>query len=167
MLFGPPRACLASVRILQRSSGLFRVQFRPGKRRRRDQHWKSLQRVWATGYLWVLGYDIGASTLALVVAWVYLKFDGSDASSKLAFLAVFAPLIAAKHVYAKLNTLQHLYDELDGAYEKLELNVREQLEMMVKSIEARDPYTSGHSRRVAALSKAIATDLGLEAKPRG
>jgi HD-GYP domain-containing protein (c-di-GMP phosphodiesterase class II) len=33
--------------------------------------------------------------------------------------------------------------------------------MMVKSIEARDPYTSGHSRRVAALSKAIATDLGI------
>ena len=33
--------------------------------------------------------------------------------------------------------------------------------MMVKSIEARDPYTSGHSRRVAALSKAIAKDLGL------
>jgi putative nucleotidyltransferase with HDIG domain len=36
--------------------------------------------------------------------------------------------------------------------------------MMVKSIEARDPYTSGHSRRVAALSRAIAADLGLEPK---
>ena len=125
---------------------------------------KPFSRVWATGFSWVLGYDIGASTLALVVSWVFLKFDGPDGFSKLAFLAIFAPLIAAKHVYAKLNTLQSLYDELDGAYEKLELNVREQLEMMVKSIEARDPYTSGHSRRVAALSKAIASDLGLEAK---
>ncbi|HEV8600164.1 MAG TPA: HD-GYP domain-containing protein [Gemmatimonadales bacterium] len=125
---------------------------------------KSLRQVWATGFLWVLGYDIGASSLALLVAWIFLKFDSPDGLSKLAFLAIFLPLIAAKHVYAKLNTLQSLYDELDGAYEKLELNVREQLEMMVKSIEARDPYTSGHSRRVAALSKAIAQDLGLEAK---
>jgi HD-GYP domain-containing protein (c-di-GMP phosphodiesterase class II) len=123
---------------------------------------KSLGRVWATGHLWVLGYDIGASSFALVVAWVFLKFDNPDGISKLAFLVIFAPIIAAKHIYSKLNTLQSLYDELDGAYEKLELNLREQLEMMVKSIEARDPYTSGHSRRVAALSKSIATDLGLE-----
>jgi putative nucleotidyltransferase with HDIG domain len=125
---------------------------------------KTFRQVWATGYLWVLGYDIGASSFALLIAWVYVKFDGPDGLSKIAFLAVFLPLIAAKHVYAKLNTLQSLYDELDSAYEKLELNVREQLEMMVKSIEARDPYTSGHSRRVAALSKAIAQDLGIDSK---
>src|SRR6185369_7604451 len=90
------------------------------------------------------------------------RFNSSPGVGKLGFLAVFLPIVGAKHVYAKLNTLQSLYDELDVAYEKLELNVREQLEMMVKSIEARDPYTSGHSRRVAALSKAIAQDLGLE-----
>src|SRR5574337_1610907 len=35
---------------------------------------------------------------------------------------------------------------------------------MVKAIEARDPYTSGHSLRVAALSRAIAVELGLSAK---
>lgn len=125
---------------------------------------KSIWRVWETNTLWVLGYDIGASTLALLVAWLYLKFDGPDGISRLGFLALFAPIIAAKHIYTKLNTLQKLYDELDGAYEKLELNLREQLEMMVKSIEARDPYTSGHSRRVAALSKTIATDMGLDAQ---
>jgi len=79
-------------------------------------------------------------------------------------LVIFLPIVAAKHVYAKLNTLQSLYDELDAAYDKLEVNASEQLEMMVKSIEARDPYTSGHSRRVAALSKAIALDLGLDPK---
>jgi HD superfamily phosphohydrolase YqeK len=122
----------------------------------------SFRKVWATTFQWVLGYDIGASSLALLVAWVFLKFEGNDGISKLAFLAIFLPLIGAKHIYAKLNTLQSLYDELDGAYEKLELNLREQLEMMVRSIEARDPYTSGHSRRVAALSKTMATDLGLD-----
>lgn len=125
---------------------------------------KAFRQVWKTGYLWVLGYDIGSSSFALLIAWVYLRFDSPDGMSKLAFLGIFLPLIAAKHVYAKLNTLQSLYDELDTAYEKLELNVREQLEMMVKSIEARDPYTSGHSRRVAALSKSIAQDFGVDIK---
>lgn len=123
---------------------------------------QSVWRVWSTNTLWVLGYDIWASTLALFVAWLYMRFSGPDGVSRLGFLALFAPIIGAKHIYSKLNTLQKLYDELDGAYEKLELNLREQLEMMVKSIEARDPYTSGHSRRVAALSKAIASDMGLE-----
>jgi putative nucleotidyltransferase with HDIG domain len=35
---------------------------------------------------------------------------------------------------------------------------------MVKAIEARDPYTSGHSLRVRQLSRAIAAELGLSAK---
>jgi putative nucleotidyltransferase with HDIG domain len=125
---------------------------------------KSIRQVWTTTSLWVLGYDVGASSLALFVSWIFLRFDGNDGLAKLGFLAIFLPIIAARHIYAKLNTLQSLYDELDGAYEKLELNVREQLEMMVKSIEARDPYTSGHSRRVAALSKSIAQDLGIDTK---
>jgi len=79
----------------------------------------------------------------------------------LGFLAVCLPIIGIRHVYNKLNTLKDLFAELDSAYEQLELNVREQLAMMVKAIEARDPYTSGHSRRVCGLSRAIATDLGL------
>jgi len=123
---------------------------------------RSFWSVWQKNTLWVLGYDVAASFMAFFFAWLYLRFDGPDGITRLGFLAVFLPIIGAKHVYTKLNQLQRLYDELDVAYENLELNVREQLEMMVKSIEARDPYTSGHSRRVAALSTAIATDLGLE-----
>jgi HD-GYP domain-containing protein (c-di-GMP phosphodiesterase class II) len=122
---------------------------------------RSLRQVWKTNTLWVLSYDIGASVLSLGIAALYLYFAGIGGPARLGFVAALIPLVVVKHAYSRLNTLQKLYDELDVAYEKLELNVREQLEMMVKSIEARDPYTSGHSRRVAALSKAIATDLGL------
>jgi HD-GYP domain-containing protein (c-di-GMP phosphodiesterase class II) len=117
--------------------------------------------VWRANTLWILGYDLGASTLSLAVAWVYLRFQDAPGVERLGFLAVFLPIIAVRHVYGKLNTLQGLYGELDRAYEKLELNMREQLALMVKSIEARDPYTSGHSRRVSVISRAIAIDFGL------
>jgi len=120
---------------------------------------KAVLPVWQRNSLWILGYDIAASTMALAAAWLYLQFD--DGLSRLYFLLFLAPIVGAKHLYARLNHVQHLYDELDHAHDKLELALREQLEMMVKSIEARDPYTSGHSRRVAALSKAIASDLGI------
>jgi HD-GYP domain-containing protein (c-di-GMP phosphodiesterase class II) len=76
-------------------------------------------------------------------------------------LVLVLPLVGVRHIYNKLNEVEGLYSELDSAYEQLELNVREQLAMMVKAIEARDPYTSGHSRRVSGLSRAIAVDLGL------
>lgn len=122
---------------------------------------RSFITVWRSTSLYLLAYDIVASGLALVVAWLFLVLDDPSGLRRFIFLAAFAPLIAIKHVYNKLGSLQKLYDELDSAHARLESNVREQLAMMVKSIEARDPYTSGHSMRVAAVSKAIAIDFGL------
>jgi HD-GYP domain-containing protein (c-di-GMP phosphodiesterase class II) len=117
--------------------------------------------VWKTNTLWVLGYDVASSFLGMFFAWLYLVFDDPSGLKRFGFIAVLAPIIVIKHGYSKLNVLQNLYDQLDAAHGRLETNVREQLAMMVKSIEARDPYTSGHSMRVAAVSKAIAIDFGL------
>lgn len=122
---------------------------------------KSVRQVWRANTLFMLGYDIAASVFALAVAWAYLAFNDESGLGRLVLIAVVLPIVAVRHIYGKFNTLQHLHVELDRAYDKLEQALREQLETMVKSIEARDPYTSGHSRRVAALSKAIAVDLGL------
>jgi len=41
---------------------------------------------------------------------------------------------------------------------------RDLLRALVKAIETRDPYTSGHSLRVSSLARAIAEDLGLPRK---
>jgi HD superfamily phosphohydrolase YqeK len=119
--------------------------------------------TWRANTVWVLGYDLAASSLALLVAWLFLLSNQSNGVARFAFLIVVLPLIMARHIYGKLNGLEEVYKELDRAYEELEQNVREQLAMMVKAIEARDPYTSGHSRRVCGLSSAIARDLGLPA----
>src|SRR3989449_4379263 len=44
---------------------------------------------------------------------------------------------------------------------QLQGELEEKLELMVKSMEARDPYTSGHSRRVSEYALAIARELRL------
>lgn len=120
--------------------------------------------TWRTNTVWVLGYDIAASLLSLLVVAGFVRSNAGPGLEKFGFFLVVLPLILVRHIYGKLNTVQDLYQELDRAYEQLELNVREQLAMMVKAIEARDPYTSGHSRRVCGLSRAIAVDLGLSAE---
>jgi putative nucleotidyltransferase with HDIG domain len=50
-----------------------------------------------------------------------------------------------------------------GLYHQLQESGQELLQVMVKAIEARDPYTSGHSLRVSRLSRTIAVELGLSA----
>lgn len=122
---------------------------------------RPLWSTWRANTLWVLGYDMAASLLSLLVAFVFVKSNTGSGLEKFGFLVLVLPLIGVRHIYNKLNEVEGLYSELDSAYEQLELNVREQLAMMVKAIEARDPYTSGHSRRVSGLSRAIAVDLGL------
>jgi HD-GYP domain-containing protein (c-di-GMP phosphodiesterase class II) len=122
---------------------------------------RPLWSTWRANTVWVLGYDMAASLLSLLVAFVFVKSNTGTGLEKFGFLVLVLPLVGVRHIYNKLNEVEGLYSELDSAYEQLELNVREQLAMMVKAIEARDPYTSGHSRRVSGLSRAIAVDLGL------
>jgi len=56
--------------------------------------------------------------------------------------------------------IRHIY----GLYRKLQNSGRELLDLMVKAIEARDPYTSGHSIRVATLAKTIAQEAKMSAE---
>lgn len=117
--------------------------------------------VWRTNTLWVLAYDLVATFPALVVCYLYLKFSTPNPLDRVWFLAVIAALAFVRHIYVKLNLVQSLSDQRNRALAQLEQNVRDVLALMVKSIEARDPYTSGHSRRVGAMSKAIAQEIGL------
>ncbi len=66
------------------------------------------------------------------------------------FFLVLAPILVIRHIY--------------GLYRKLQSSGRELLDLMVKAIEARDPYTSGHSVRVATLAKTIAQESKMSAE---
>lgn len=85
-----------------------------------------------------------SSGLALLLAFLYVELEFRG----IAILVL--PLFFVRHIY-QMN-------------QQLEQKTREQLGFMVKAIEARDPYTSGHSVRVAEYARTMARELGLSAK---
>ena len=99
------------------------------------------RQIWSSISKGLLAYDIAASFAAVLVAWAYQRFGG------VGILGIVIPVIVIRSVYLM--------------YHRLESQSREMLELMVKAIEARDPYTSGHSVRVAAMSRAIASEMKL------
>ena len=111
---------------------------------------RSFREVWNLNTRGVLGYDLGASAIAVFVAWLYTRFDLWLGFGSIGLIGVILPIIAVRHIY--------------GLYHQLQDSGQELLQVMVKAIEARDPYTSGHSVRVSELSRTIAVELGLSAK---
>lgn len=111
---------------------------------------RAFREVWNLNTRGVLVYDLAASAIAVLVGWLYTRFDSWLGFGSLGLIGVIVPIVAVRHVY--------------GLYHQLEASGQELLQVMVKAIEARDPYTSGHSVRVSELSRAIAVELGLSAR---
>src|SRR5947199_3047871 len=88
--------------------------------------------------------DALSSTLAILLVFLYAKLQ------LLGIAILIFPLFLVRQLY-QMN--QQLQEELE-----------EKLELMVKAMEARDPYTSGHSRRVSEYALAIARELRLPAR---
>jgi HD-GYP domain-containing protein (c-di-GMP phosphodiesterase class II) len=107
--------------------------------------------TWRVQLMKAAGYDLVASALGLLVAWMYLRFGF------LSIVAVTLPILALRQAYR---------DNLDlkKANAELERRHRELLDFTVKQIEARDPYTSGHSRRVSEYARIIAIESGLSSQ---
>jgi HD-GYP domain-containing protein (c-di-GMP phosphodiesterase class II) len=106
--------------------------------------------IWNVNARGVLGYDIAASYLAVMLAFLYVKFDVIPGLGSLGLVVTLVPILVIRHIY--------------GLYRRLQSSGRELLDLMVKAIEARDPYTSGHSIRVATLAKAIAQETKMSAE---
>jgi HD-GYP domain-containing protein (c-di-GMP phosphodiesterase class II) len=102
---------------------------------------RPLMKVWLDNSLLTIGADLLAGPLIFIFAWVYAMFG------VIATATLFIPIIG-------LRQLQRTNLELERTNEELH-------ELMVKSLEARDAYTSGHSRRVHQYSTIIARAIGL------
>jgi HD-GYP domain-containing protein (c-di-GMP phosphodiesterase class II) len=111
---------------------------------------RAFREVWNLNTRGVLAYDLMASLVGVLVAWFYMRSEQWLGFGSLGLLGVVLPVIAVRHVY--------------GLYHQLEDSGQELLQVMVKAIEARDPYTSGHSVRVSEMSRAMAVELGLPAR---
>lgn len=97
--------------------------------------------LWLKRLRFTLVYDLLSIPIVFVFAYVYVHFAVIGA-------AIFMiPLLGARELYKKNWQLEKTNQEL--------------LELMVAAIEARDPYTSGHSRRVANMTRVIGRALGL------
>ncbi len=109
---------------------------------------RSFRDIWSLNTRGVIGYDLGASAIALLLAWLYTWFQATWQLGSIGLVLVVIPIVAVRHVY--------------GLYHQLQESGQELLQVMVKAIEARDPYTSGHSLRVSQLSRLIALEMGLQ-----
>jgi putative nucleotidyltransferase with HDIG domain len=88
-----------------------------------------------------LRYDLLASSLALVAVVLY-KDHGV-----VGVVLVITPLLLVRYSYLSMHQIIDQNKDL--------------LRALIRAIETRDPYTSGHSVRVATLAVVIAHDLGL------
>jgi putative nucleotidyltransferase with HDIG domain len=102
---------------------------------------QSVRRLWRETVLPTVGIDLLAGPIVFIFAWLYA------AHGAIAAAALWVPLLGLREVQTVNLALQRTNEEL--------------LQLMIKSIEARDLYTSGHSRRVQRYSMLIARGLGL------
>lgn len=103
---------------------------------------KRISNVWREVAPVAFANNLASSSLGLLVVFAFAGLGISG------LVIVLLPLIFVHHSYV--------------LYLKLQKQNKEILELLVKTIEAKDPYTSGHSQRVATLSREIAEVLGLQ-----
>ena len=89
-------------------------------------------------------YDLFSIPIVYGFAWVYANYGSGYA------LAIAVPIIGLRQLYKTNWQLEQVNEEL--------------LQLMVAAIEARDPYTFGHSQRVAQYSRILCRSLNLSAR---
>lgn len=105
---------------------------------------RSAWAIWKKNTFTALPYDFLSLPAILFFVWTYNQYGTVGAF-------VFAvPLLGLRQLYKVTGQLEQTNKEL--------------LELMVAAIEARDPYTSGHSRRVADKAGIISRAMGLREK---
>ena len=100
--------------------------------------------VWRQAIGVVIVFDVAMSSLAFVIALMYVRWGQAS------LLAAIIPMIGLRYSYGVNIQLQQLNQDL--------------LRVLIKTLEARDKYTSGHSVRVSERSRRVAEQLGVRGR---
>lgn len=103
---------------------------------------RSVVEIWKASTLPTAPFVVLTAFLAFYLGWLYSNLGPLGAA------ALIVPMLGVRQLYRTTVELTKVTEEL--------------LDLMVAAIEARDPYTSGHSQRVARASKIIARVMGLK-----
>jgi len=123
------------------------------------------------------GPIVGASGRTIGSYEVYVESDHLEAvvakgsrTIWLTLAAVFASLFvalallvrgASRRLQAQARDLRRSSGELQQSYRLLEQSALETIETLNATVEAKDPYTAGHSQRVRDLSLLVGREIGL------
>lgn len=105
---------------------------------------RSVLSVWKENSIRGFGFDLISLPFIYVFVKVYVEIGVLATSAAAALVLVVR--------------------QLNSTNEELHRSNKELLELTVTTLEARDPYTSGHSRRVSQYSKMMGQALSLSAK---
>ncbi len=105
---------------------------------------RSAIEVWRQVTGSIIVFDVVMSSLAYLIALLYVRWGA------VSLLAALIPMIGLRYSYGVNIELQQLNQDL--------------LRVLIKTLEARDKYTSGHSERVSERARLIAQQLGLRSK---
>ncbi|HAQ40985.1 MAG TPA: hypothetical protein DCM73_09225 [Clostridiales bacterium] len=97
--------------------------------------------IWKSNFFSMMVNVVLVGLLGIILAFAYNSYGIGG------ILLFFIPLLLARYTF-KL-------------YIDMRKNYFDTMNVLVRAIEANDPYTSGHSQRVSAYSEAIAKQLGL------
>jgi putative nucleotidyltransferase with HDIG domain len=105
-------------------------------------HNLTLRRVWREAFSWVIASQIALGLLGLAIAQI-MAIEGP-----LGFALFVVPLVVARQTHSRYLSLRETYAET--------------VRSLVAALEAKDPYTKGHSVRVARITVAVARQMGFE-----
>lgn len=107
-------------------------------------------------------YSRGSETRHIEMKGIPIKADNGSLVHILAFTLDITENLQAKLSYqTKSHEVEIKNKMLAAALEDLESNLESVVRCLVKAVEAKDPYTAGHSERVTQYSLWIGEELGL------